>query len=329
MAGFVQAVDEINRIIMKIRKETREEYDIDGLKEPIPENKHESGEKIVKTIYVNTKRGRFSKLLCYDIDTEKDNKLKKYSIIANKIFGYTDLPKKIKALSNLMKKIRIESDGSIREDTIIRAGYNNFNEEFNDLTKSEGPIDYQQYQTIFDNPGERMKIQAIAEQYSKDEKKHISFTDIQLMSFYTALNTELERAVLELECQTGCNIEKNDIEEQPHFHKEVKDEELEVIFNGLMEHNMLCDNPSFEDFVYWHTGRGERPKLPLTWVAKNVCRYYVFIYLNKDWTTAEQCFICQSGPIKNLRYATNISDKNKAIIDQILAKARKTRRNEE
>ena len=108
-----------------------------------------------------------------------------------------------------------------------------------------------------------------------------------------------------------------------HFTKRVSDDELTAIFNGLMEHKMLCDNPSLADFIYWHTGSGERPQSLLKWATKNVCRYYVQQYLDSDWSTAEQCFSCKRGNISGLSQATNITDRNKKKIDSILDNAKK------
>ena len=108
-----------------------------------------------------------------------------------------------------------------------------------------------------------------------------------------------------------------------HFSKRVSDDELTAIFNGLMEHKMLCDDPSLADFIYWHTGSGTPPAQPLMWAAKNVCRYYVQQYHNSGWSTAEQCFSCKRGSISGLSQATNITDRNKKIIDSILDRAKK------
>ncbi len=106
------------------------------------------------------------------------------------------------------------------------------------------------------------------------------------------------------------------------FNKDVTDAKLKIIYDGLMEHKMLCDKPSLEDYTYWITGRGSRPQVPLKWVQKNVCRYFVQFYLNSDWSTAEQCFSCNRGSIKGLSQATNITEDNKKIIDEILEQAK-------
>lgn len=105
------------------------------------------------------------------------------------------------------------------------------------------------------------------------------------------------------------------------FNKDVTGAKLKIIYDGLMEHKMLCDNPLLADFVYWVTGRGSRPQVPLKWAQKNVCRYFVQFYLNSDWSTAEQCFSCNRGSIKGLSQATNITEDNKKIIDEILKEA--------
>lgn len=106
------------------------------------------------------------------------------------------------------------------------------------------------------------------------------------------------------------------------FNKDVTNSELQVIYNGLEEHKMLCDNPSLEDFIYWNTGRGSRPQSRLKWTQKNVCRYFVQRYHDSDWATAEQCFLCRIGNINNLKSASNIKDDNSKIIDHILKEAR-------
>lgn len=110
-----------------------------------------------------------------------------------------------------------------------------------------------------------------------------------------------------------------------HFSKRVTDEELKEVYNGLIEMKMLPDNPSLEDFIYWHTGAGKRPAEPLKWETKNVCRYYVAQYLDSDWATAEKCFSCKRGKISNLSQATNITSDNRKKIDEILKKARQSR----
>ena len=106
------------------------------------------------------------------------------------------------------------------------------------------------------------------------------------------------------------------------FGKDVTNSELKIIYDGLMEHKMLCDKPSLEDFIYWITGRGLKPQAPLKWTQKNVCRYFVQFYLNSDWSTAEQCFLCNRGSIKCLSQANNTTTDNKKIIDKILEQAK-------
>lgn len=188
--------------------------------------------------------------------------------------------------------------------------------------KIHGPWDYETYCEVFENPSCRKQIEELLnkEPYKKQD---ILIEEYEIQCFHSALKTELSRAKKLEKIRINAQNKVTRPGKQNHFSKRVSDDELTAVYDGLMEHKMLCDNPSLADFIYWHTGSGTPPAQPLMWAAKNVCRYYVQQYHDSGWSTAEQCFSCKRGNISGLSQATNITDRNKKIIDSILDNAKK------
>lgn len=157
------------------------------------------------------------------------------------------------------------------------------------------------------------------EEYIPENIAHkMTFVEFAYIFFIGALKYEIDR-LENLKSYDEPNEGDNVI---VHFSKHVTNEELTAIYDDLMEHELLCNNPPLSDFIYWHTGEGTRPAEPLMWKQKNVCHYYVQIYLNSKWTIAEQCFSCKKGSISGLDSSTNITKTNKEIINKILEEAR-------
>lgn len=157
------------------------------------------------------------------------------------------------------------------------------------------------------------------EEYIPENIGHeMTFVEFAYIFFIGALKYEIDR-LENLKSYDEPNEGYNII---VHFSKRVTDEELTVIYNGLMDKKLLCGNPSLADFIYWHTGSGARPSELLMWKTKNVCRYYVQQYLDSDWSIAEHCFSCNRGSINNLGSASHITKDNMEIIDKILKEAR-------
>lgn len=187
--------------------------------------------------------------------------------------------------------------------------------------KIHGPWDYETFCEVFENLDCRKQIEEILkkEPYNKQDTL---IEEYEIQCLHSALKTELVRAKKLEKIKNNAQSRVPHPGDSTHFSKRVSDEELTAIYNGLMEHEMLCNNPTLAEFIYWHTGQGSKPAEPLMWKTKNVCRYYVFRYLDSDWPTAENCFSCKRGSISNLMSASNITKDNREIINEILKKAR-------
>lgn len=275
-----------------------------------------------REIIINNSMGG---LIRYDSDETREeyarrmnNSLREYNKIARVVLERR-IPKEIEGLIEEIEKgeFMLHFDKRI----IKEFDYTRINDKGVER-KYRGSWDYETYREMFENPDCRKQIEEILnkEPYNKQDTL---IEEYEIQCFHSALKTELSRAK-KLE-KIRINAQNNAFRpgESTHFSKRVSDDELSAIFNGLMEHKMLCDNPSLADFIYWHTGSGTPPAQPLMWAAKNVCRYYVQQYHNSGWSTAECCFSCKRGSISGLSQATNITDRNKKIIDSILDNAKK------
>lgn len=187
--------------------------------------------------------------------------------------------------------------------------------------KIHGPWDYERYCKAFETPSWREQIEEMLKK-EPYKKQDVLIEEYEIQCLHSALKTELVRAKKLQKIKTNAQGRAPHPGVSPHFSKRVSDEELTAIYNGLMEHKLLCNNPTPADFIFWHTGSGTKPTEPLMWKTKNVCRYYVQQYLDSDWFTAEQCFSCKKGSINNLCSASHITKDNMETIDEILKKAR-------
>lgn len=265
-------------------------------------------------------------LLRYETDEDRqeynrklNNRLLEYNKMAQEILK-TKEPDAIAGLIEL-----IEHECGLFFDKRYEQEWYYTLEEMNDegvtrRTEVKGPFDYEYYRLSYNSPKNRKLIQEILER-EPYKKRDTLFSEFEIQTLHTALKTELKIAEKLKGCKSRVH-DKSRPDATVHFSKRVSDEELKLVYDGLIENKMLCDNPTLEDFIFWHTGSGKRPSAKLKWAVKNVCRYYVQRYLDSEWETAEGCFMCKNGKIKNLCSATNIRDDNRRKIDEILEKAR-------
>ncbi|MCR5065383.1 MAG: hypothetical protein K6A67_06385 [Bacteroidales bacterium] len=259
-----------------------------------------------------------SKEACREYIGTLNNQLRNYTKMAENFLKIKSTRDKVDSLRGLVQLIEKECNQFLVNDSLVEWDYEVTDSDTGVSREITGPPDYEIYASAFNNKEKRRQLATMLE-CSPFKEQGIVFAELEIFVLHTAIKVELERAEKEFSCQT-CH---DNLQGSAHFSKRVSNDELKVIYNDLMEHKMLCDNPTSDDFIYWHTGSGTRPLSPMKWAIKNVCHYYVKLYLDSDWSTAEQCFSCKKGKIINLISANNTSDNHKKIIDEILKKARK------
>jgi hypothetical protein len=247
---------------------------------------------------------------------EMNNHLRDYTKMAKNFLRIKSTREKVDSLRGLVQLIEDECKAFLKKDSYVEWDYIAKDPETGVSREMTGAPDFEIYLSAFNNKEKRREFATLLD-CNPFKEQGITFAELEIFVLHTAIKVELERAEKEFKCQTP-----HIISEDIHFCKRVSDEDLNEIYDGLVEKKMLCDNPTLEDFVYWHTGSGTRPQSPLKWATKNVCRYYVQQYLDSDWLTAEQCFCCKRGKINDLQHANNITKSNKEIIDGILKKVR-------
>lgn len=254
-----------------------------------------------------------------DAYREYNNRLRKYVKMAKNMLTKS-ARERANALEGLITLIEEENSMFLINNKktelvyIMRDTENGVEEEYS------GPPDYEIYNMIINNIDELLKLKKTLEHLFHRNDDTI-LAESKIVMLHTALTEEKNIAEQEDQCMT--KPVESPADNNNHFSKRVEDEELKAVFEGLIDDKMLCDDPSSDDFIFWHTGSGKRPNQPLKWAVKNVCRYYVLKYLESDWKTAEMCFSCKKGNIKGLSQATNITDKNINKIDTILNNAKK------
>lgn len=246
-----------------------------------------------------------------------NNQLKNYTKIAKNFLRMQSPREKADSLRGLLQLIEDECKSFINEDSLVEWDYIAKDSQTGVSREMTGAPDFEIYTSAFNNKEKRREFATILD-CSPFKEQGMTFAELEIFVLHTAVKVELERAEKEFKCQSQLNSRHNNV----HFSKWVSDEELTAIYNGLMEQEMLCNNPTLTDFIYWHTGQGTIPSEPLMWKTKNVCRYYVFRYLDSDWPTAEQCFSCKRGCISHLMSASNITKDNREIINEILKNSR-------
>lgn len=247
---------------------------------------------------------------------EMNNHLRDYTKMAKNFLRIKSTREKVDSLRGLVQLIEDECKAFLKKDSYVEWDYIAKDPETGVSREMTGAPDFEIYLSAFNNKEKRREFATLLD-CNPFKEQGITFAELEIFVLHTAIKVELERAEKEFKCQTP-----HIISEDIHFCKRVSDEELTTIYNGLMEHEMLCNNPTLAEFIYWHTGQGSKPAEPLMWKTKNVCRYYVFRYLDSDWPTAENCFSCKRGSISNLMSASNITKDNREIINEILKKTR-------
>ena len=247
---------------------------------------------------------------------EMNNHLRDYTKMAKNFLRIKTVREKVDSLRGLVQMIEEECNQLLDKDSLLECDYTIKDPETGVSREMTGAPDFEMYLSLFNNKEKRRELATILD-CTPFKEQDITFAELEIFALHTALKVELERAEKEFKCLNN----HNNIPQNNHFSKRVSDEELTAIYNGLMEHEMLCNNPTLADFIYWHTGQGTKPAEPLMWKTKNVCRFYVYRYLDSDWPTAEQYFSCKRGSISNLLSASNITKDNREIINEILKKA--------
>lgn len=86
---------------------------------------------------------------------------------------------------------------------------------------------------------------------------------------------------------------KSTSDNEMHYTEEYTIEQLNSIFDYLIEHKHLDPLTKREDFIYYFSGKGEKPLMPLRWIGTKInAAFFIDIFSNdtKKWKKSQIVF---------------------------------------
>lgn len=129
------------------------------------------------------------------------------------------------------------------------------------------------FENQFDINTEKRKF--LEQKYHETRRKEIALAYKYLVSI---LNKEVD----------------SDIKEESHYQDIYSIDQLEIIRKYLINNKYLHKDTSTEDFVYYFSGKGDKPQKPLQWIGYKIdAAFFIDTFYNKEtkkWKKAQQVF---------------------------------------